>query len=97
MNCFVTKNNFLVLKCIYLLYIIFQSELKFIFQDGGFGANNPTAVAIHECKKLWPNQSIQCVVSLGMGRFVNTPTPEASTVSDKIEKLIKAATDTQGK
>jgi hypothetical protein len=38
-------------------------------KDGGLIANNPTSIALHECKLLWPGEAIQCVVSLGNGRL----------------------------
>lgn len=70
----------------------------FVHQDGGLMCNNPTAVAIHEAKLLWPNESIQCVVSLGGGRFI----PEVkeqdqgfTSLKKKILKVIDSATDTE--
>lgn len=70
----------------------------FVHQDGGLMCNNPTAVAIHEAKLLWPNESIQCVVSLGGGRFIPDVKEQDqgfTSLKKKILKVIDSATDTE--
>lgn len=75
--------------------------------------NNPTAIAIHEAKLVWPNTPIQCVVSFGTGRSVPSPAElgklktsksanreigsEGTSWSNKFLKILDSATDTQGK
>lgn len=69
-----------------------------VFQDGGLLINNPTALAIHECKNLWPNTPLQCVVSLGTGRY-ETGSKNSATYTSlkaKITNVISSATDTEG-
>ncbi|XP_056645439.1 calcium-independent phospholipase A2-gamma-like [Diorhabda sublineata] len=77
-----------------------------LHQDGGILVNNPTAVAIHEAKLLWPTTPIQCVISFGTGR--TAPNPVSSSAGDKEEiitnsswkkkffAIIDSATDTEG-
>nr|XP_023649392.1 renin isoform X2 [Paramormyrops kingsleyae] len=69
-----------------------------IHQDGGLILNNPSALAIHECRLLWPDQPFQCVLSLGTGRYDNTRRASATSTSlrAKISNLISSATDTEG-
>ncbi|XP_054156608.1 calcium-independent phospholipase A2-gamma-like [Oppia nitens] len=74
---------------------------QYVHQDGGILINNPTAVAIHEAKLLWPNEDIQFVLSLGSGRsipssYVDNNTIVANTsLKQKLAKLIDSATDTE--
>ncbi|XP_037317755.2 calcium-independent phospholipase A2-gamma [Pungitius pungitius] len=70
---------------------------KDLHQDGGLLINNPTALAIHECKCLWPNTPLQCVLSLGTGRYEaadNNGTTYTS-LKTKLSHVISSATDTE--
>ncbi|TMS02666.1 Calcium-independent phospholipase A2-gamma [Larimichthys crocea] len=70
---------------------------KDLHQDGGLLINNPTALAIHECKCLWPNTPLQCVLSLGTGRY-ETAGKNSTTYTSlkaKLTNVISSATDTE--
>lgn len=67
-------------------------------QDGGLLLNNPSALAVHECKCLWPNVPLQCLISLGTGRYeseVKTNVTHTS-LKAKLTNVINSATDTEG-
>ncbi|XP_034019230.1 calcium-independent phospholipase A2-gamma [Thalassophryne amazonica] len=70
---------------------------KDLHQDGGLLINNPTALAIHECKCLWPSTPLQCVLSLGTGRYETGGKNVATYTSlkTKITNVISSATDTE--
>lgn len=61
--------------------------------------NNPTCVAIHECKLLWPDEPIQSVISLGNGRYEPNIELMSSLPSAKkqIDNIIDSATNTESK
>ncbi|CAL1541799.1 unnamed protein product [Lymnaea stagnalis] len=68
-----------------------------IHEDGGILTNNPTALAIHESRLLWPNENFHCVVSLGTGRFESFKTIPAGkvTLKRRFSTLVDSATDTE--
>ncbi|XP_019750363.1 calcium-independent phospholipase A2-gamma-like isoform X1 [Hippocampus comes] len=69
-----------------------------LHQDGGLLINNPTALAIHESKCLWPNTPLECVVSVGTGRFETAGKSNSGTYTSlktKINNVISSATDTE--
>lgn len=70
---------------------------KDLHQDGGLLINNPTALAIHECKCLWPNTPLECVLSLGTGRYQEGVKNSATYTSlkTKLTHVISSATDTE--
>lgn len=70
----------------------------YVHSDGGLSVNNPTAVAIHESRLIWPNETIQCVVSLGTGRYepvVQMTGGSKVSLKEKVSKIVDSATDTE--
>uniref|UniRef100_A0A1I7VFM6 PNPLA domain-containing protein n=1 Tax=Loa loa TaxID=7209 RepID=A0A1I7VFM6_LOALO len=70
-----------------------------LYQDGGVLTNNPTALAVHEARMLWPHERIQCVVSVGNGRNVSevelNSVKLSTRLQEKILRIIDSATDTE--
>uniref|UniRef100_UPI00398E7E69 calcium-independent phospholipase A2-gamma n=1 Tax=Pristiophorus japonicus TaxID=55135 RepID=UPI00398E7E69 len=68
-----------------------------LHQDGGLLINNPCALAIHECKRLWPNTPFQCVISLGTGRYetLGKNNVTYTSLKTKLTNVISSATDTE--
>eukprot|EP00871_Galdieria_phlegrea_P001839 jgi/Galph1/2656/GphlegSOOS_G1316.1 len=76
-----------------------------LYADGALVANNPTGVAIHEAKKLFPGVPIELVasrVSIGTGRITSPDLPEATRRkesslgwNDIITYLVNSATSTE--
>lgn len=65
------------------------------YVDGGFMANNPSAVALSEAKKLWPDRDVDLLLSVGTGRRVPAPMAKTSTTSliNLATALVESATD----
>ncbi|KAM6425707.1 calcium-independent phospholipase A2-gamma [Rhynochetos jubatus] len=68
-----------------------------LHQDGGLLLNNPSALAVHECKCLWPNVPLQCLISLGTGRYESEGKTNVTHTSlkAKLTNVISSATDTE--
>ncbi|XP_015993542.2 calcium-independent phospholipase A2-gamma isoform X2 [Rousettus aegyptiacus] len=65
--------------------------------DGGLVLNNPSALAMHECKCLWPDVPLECIVSLGTGRYESDVrnTMTYTSLKTKLSNVISSATDTE--
>ncbi|KAI5194324.1 calcium-independent phospholipase A2-gamma isoform X1 [Manis pentadactyla] len=68
-----------------------------LHQDGGLLLNNPSALAMHECKCLWPDVPLECIVSLGTGRYESDVRNSMTYTSlkTKLSNVINSATDTE--
>ena len=65
-----------------------------MYSDGGLVASNPSAIAIHEARTLFPDVPIEAVVSLGTGRFVSKKVSPSFGWDGIIDQIVKSATDT---
>uniref|UniRef100_A0A8C4RGE0 Patatin like phospholipase domain containing 8 n=1 Tax=Erpetoichthys calabaricus TaxID=27687 RepID=A0A8C4RGE0_ERPCA len=70
---------------------------SYLHQDGGLLINNPSALALHECKSLWPDTPVQCLISLGTGRYESLGQNNVTYTSlkTKLTNVISSATDTE--
>ncbi|KAM6203190.1 calcium-independent phospholipase A2-gamma [Rhynchocyon petersi] len=68
-----------------------------LHHDGGLLLNNPSALAMHECKCLWPDVPLECIVSLGTGRYESDAkdTVMHTSLKAKLSHVINSATDTE--
>ncbi len=51
------------------------------WQDGAVTCNNPAMLGVMEARRLWPDQNIDCVVSLGSGAFAPRRRDASSALS----------------
>lgn len=78
----------------------FFQEFKFgsqVLLDGAMLVNNCTGIALAEAKSIWPDEPIQCVVSIGSGIFKQNDILKSSATSlyEKAHSLVYSATDTE--
>lgn len=64
-----------------------------MYCDGGIVASNPTAIAIHEARSLFPDIPIECVVSLGTGGFIEQKSAPRVGWDGIIGQIVNSATD----
>ena len=66
-----------------------------MYCDGGIVASNPTAIAIHEARSLFPDIPIECVVSLGTGGFIEQKSAPRIGWDGIIGQIVNSATDAE--
>ena len=66
-----------------------------MYCDGGIVASNPTAVAIHEAKTLFPHVPIELVVSIGTGMFYEQKNAPRIGWDGILGQIVNSATDAE--
>jgi len=66
-----------------------------LYCDGGIVASNPTAVAIHEARTVFPNVPIEMVVSCGTGAFIEEKSEPRIGWDGIIGQIVNSATDAE--
>lgn len=64
-----------------------------MYCDGGIVASNPTAVAIHEARTLFPEIPIELIVSIGTGAFIEQKSAPRIGWDGIIGQIVDSATD----
>ena len=64
-----------------------------MYCDGGIVASNPTAVAIHEARTLFPNIPIELCVSVGTGAFIEQKSAPRVGWDGILGQIVNSATD----
>lgn len=76
----------------------FKPLLSFdeLYVDGGIVASNPTAVAVHEARTVFPGVPLELVVSIGTGKFREIKIPPRVGWDGIVAQILDSATDAEG-
>lgn len=66
-----------------------------MYCDGGIIASNPSAVALHEARALFPDVPIELLVSVGTGAFVEQKSPARVGWDGIISQIVNSATESE--
>jgi len=75
----------------------FKPLLSFdeLYVDGGIVASNPTAVAVHEARTVFPGVPLELVVSIGTGCFSEIKVPPRVGWDGVVAQILDSATDAE--
>eukprot|EP00529_Nitzschia_sp_RCC80_P003796 CAMPEP_0113439596 /NCGR_PEP_ID=MMETSP0014_2-20120614/120_1 /TAXON_ID=2857 /ORGANISM="Nitzschia sp." /LENGTH=1044 /DNA_ID=CAMNT_0000330357 /DNA_START=121 /DNA_END=3255 /DNA_ORIENTATION=- /assembly_acc=CAM_ASM_000159 len=66
-----------------------------MYCDGGIVASNPSAIAIHEARNIFPDVPVELVVSLGTGGFIEQKAEPRIGWDGIIGQIVNSATDAE--
>eukprot|EP00804_Cyclotella_cryptica_P010208 CCRYP_013828-RA/>CCRYP_013828-RA protein AED:0.12 eAED:0.12 QI:366/1/1/1/1/1/12/339/913 len=75
----------------------FKPLLSFdeLYVDGGIVASNPTAVAVHEARTVFPGVPLEVIVSVGTGVFTEIKVPPRVGWDGVVAQILDSATDAE--
>ncbi|EED90234.1 predicted protein [Thalassiosira pseudonana CCMP1335] len=75
----------------------FKPLLSFeeLYVDGGIVASNPTAVAVHEARSVFPGVPLELIVSVGTGVFEEIKVPPRVGWDGVVAQILDSATDAE--
>lgn len=76
----------------------FKPLLSFdeLYCDGGIVAANPSAVAVHEARAVYPGVPLELIVSIGTGTFTEIKVPPRVGWDGVVAQILDSATDAEG-
>jgi len=66
-----------------------------LYVDGGIVASNPTAVAVHEARTVFPGVPLEVIVSVGTGVFTEIKVPPRVGWDGVVAQILDSATDAE--